>query len=139
MACRAGSSIYAKIKRCTSKGFLTKAPSCLPGECMEYIYASLLLHAAGKEITEDSLKKVLEAAGVQVDEARLKALVAALKEVNIDEAIKSAALPMAAPAAPAAAPAEEKKEEKKEEEEEEEKKEAVSEEELSAGLGALFG
>ncbi len=85
------------------------------------------------------MKKVLEAAGIQVDEVRVKALVAALKEVNIDEAIKSAVLPVtaapaAAPAAPqAAAPAEEKKEE------EEEKKEELSEEELAAGLGALFG
>ncbi len=101
---------------------------------MEYIYAAMLLHAAGKEITEDAIKKILEAAGVEVDEVRVKALVAALKEINIDEAIKSAAFPVAA--APTA-PAEEKKEEKKEEEEEEKKE--VSEEDLSAGLGALFG
>ena len=100
---------------------------------MEYVYAALLLHKAGKEITEDSLKKVLEAAGVQPDEARVKALVAALEGVNIDEAMeKAAAAPVAA--APAAAPAsEEKSEEKKEEDDEKKEEQAV------AGLGALFG
>jgi len=69
---------------------------------------------------------------VKADDARVKALTAALEGVNIDEAIKTAvAMPAAAaPAAPAAAP-EKKKEEKKEEE--------VSEEEAAAGLGALFG
>ncbi|WP_048061685.1 50S ribosomal protein P1 [Hyperthermus butylicus] len=108
---------------------------------MEYIYASLVLYAAGKEINEENLKKILEAAGIQVDEARVKAVVAALKNINIDEVIKSAtAMPVApaaapAPAAPAAA--EEKKEEEKEEEEK--KKEEVSEEQLAAGLESLFG
>jgi len=110
---------------------------------MEYVYASLLLHAAGRQITEESLRRVLEAAGVAVDEVRVKMLVAALKEINIGEVIKQAmvaapavqALPAAAaPAATATpAPAPEKKEEK-----EEEKKE-VSEEEIAEGIAALFG
>ncbi len=100
---------------------------------MEYVYAALLLHAAGKEINEDNVKKVLEAAGISVDDARVKALVASLEGVNIDEAISKAAVPVAA--APAQAPAE-TKEEKKEEKKEEEKK---SEEEAAAGLSALFG
>ncbi len=101
---------------------------------MEYVYAALLLHAAGKEINEDNVKKVLEAAGVSVDDAKVKALVASLEGVNIDEAIEKAAMPVAA-AAPAAAPAqaEEKKEEKSEEEEKK------TEEEAAAGLSALFG
>ena len=103
---------------------------------MEYIYAALLLHKAGKEITESALKKVLEAAGVKVDEAKVKALVNALKEVNIEEAISA---PVAVAAAPAPAPAEgaaaeEKKEEEKKKEEDEKK-----EEEAAAGLAALFG
>ncbi|WP_297494542.1 50S ribosomal protein P1, partial [Thermococcus sp.] len=72
---------------------------------MEYVYAALLLHAAGKEINEENLKKVLEAAGVTPDEARIKALVAALEGVNIDEVIEKAAMPVAAPVAVAAAPA----------------------------------
>ncbi|ABP95792.1 MULTISPECIES: 50S ribosomal protein P1 [Metallosphaera] len=102
---------------------------------MEYIYASLLLHTAKKEITEDAVKSVLSAAGVEVDEVRVKAVVAALKEVNIDEVLKNAtAMPVAA--APAAAPAQEaKKEEKKEEEE----KKGPSDEEIAGGLSSLFG
>jgi large subunit ribosomal protein L12 len=109
---------------------------------MEYIYASLLLHAAGRQITEESLKRVLEAAGVAVDEVRVKMLVAALKEVNIGEVIKQAmvaapavqALPAAPTAAATPAPAPEKKEERKEEE-----KKEVSEEEIAEGISALFG
>ena len=104
---------------------------------MEYIYAAMLLHKAGKKIDEASVKKVLEAAEVKVDEARIKALVAALDGVDIDKAIEKQAVAMApvAQAAPAGgeAPAEAKKEEKKPEEE---KKLA---EEAAAGLGALFG
>ncbi len=106
---------------------------------MEYIYAAMLLHSAGKEINEENLRSVLEASSVQVDEARLKALVAALEEVDIDEAIKQAAFAAApAQAAPAAAqaPAEEAAEEEKKEEEKEEEE---SEEEALEGLGALFG
>jgi len=100
---------------------------------MEYVYGAMLLHSAGQPINEDNVKKVLTAAGVKVDAARVKALVASLEGVNIDEAIKSAlAMQVAAPA-PAAAPAAEKKEKKKEE-----KKEEVSEEEAAAGLSALF-
>lgn len=100
---------------------------------MEYVYSAMVLHAAGKPITEENLKKVLTAAGVKPDDARLKALTAALEGVNIDEAIATAVvLPSAA--APAAAPAAAEKKEKKKEEEEK-----VTEEEAAAGLGALFG
>ncbi len=103
---------------------------------MEYVYAALLLHEAGKEINEENLKKVIEAAGIEADEARIKALVSALEGVDIEEAISQAAMPVAAaPAAAAAAPAaaEEKKEEKSEEDEEK------KEEEAAAGLASLFG
>src|SRR2546427_614430 len=99
---------------------------------MEYIYAAMLLHKAGQKVTEEAVKKVLTAAGVKVDEARVRALVAALEGVDIDKAIESAAMPIVAAAAPSSAPAagghkaEAKKEEKKEEE-------------TAAGLGALFG
>ncbi|MFP3259791.1 MAG: 50S ribosomal protein P1 [Sulfolobus sp.] len=105
---------------------------------MEYIYASLLLHSAKKEINEENLKNVLSAAGITVDEVRLKAVVAALKEVNIDEVLKNAAATPVAVAAPAQAQAQaqaEKKEEKKEEEE----KKGPSEEEIGGGLASLFG
>lgn len=108
---------------------------------MEYVYAALLLHQAGKNITEDAIKSVLKAAGIEVDEIRVKALCAALKEVNIDEAIKGAVLPAMAPAVtpqPAAAPETPVKEEKKEKEKKE-KKEEVSEETIAEGLASLFG
>ena len=65
---------------------------------MEYIYSALLLHSAGKDISEDNIKKVLDAAGVKADEARIKALTASLEGVNIQEAIStSVAIPAAAP------------------------------------------
>ncbi len=104
---------------------------------MEYIYAAMLLHKAGKKINEESIKKVLEAAEVKVDDARVKALVASLEGVNIDEAIEKASAMQVTAVQPAAEQATEKKEEKaKEEKKEEEKK---SEEQAAAGLGALFG
>ena len=99
---------------------------------MEYVYGAMLLHTAGKEITEEGMKNVLKAAGIEPDATRIKALTAALEGVDIEEAIATA---VAAPAAPtaaapaAAAPAPEKKKEE----------EKVSEEEAAAGLGALFG
>jgi large subunit ribosomal protein L12 len=102
---------------------------------MEYVYSALVLHAAGKPVTEDGLKKILTAAGVKPDETRIKALTAALEGVNIEEALaKAVAVPAAASAA-ALAP--EKKEEKKAEKKKEEEK--VTEEEAAAGLSALFG
>ena len=102
---------------------------------MEYVYAAMLLHKAGKEINEKNVSEVLTAAGVSADAARVKALVASIAEVDIDEAIKTAPAMMAvAPAGAATAPA---KEEKKEEEEEED--EAKKEEAAMEGLGSLFG
>jgi len=110
---------------------------------MEYVYAAMLLHSAGKDITEDGLVKTLKASGAKADAARAKALVAALEDVDIEEVIsKAAAAPAAVAAAPAAAPAEgaapaaeaaAAEEEKKEEEEEKDEEEAM------AGLGSLFG
>ena len=67
---------------------------------MEYIYAAMLLHKAGKQINTAAVKAVLSAAGVSVDEARVKALVAALEGVDIDEAVKKAATVTAVAAAP---------------------------------------
>ena len=105
---------------------------------MEYIYAAMLLHKAGHKVEEANVTKVLEAAGVKADHARVKAVVAALDGVDIDKAIKDAALPIAVAAtAPAAGPGD-KKEEKKKEEKSEEDREA-EEAKATAGLGALFG
>ena len=100
---------------------------------MIYIYAAMLLHKAGKAVNEDNVKKVLEAAEVKVDESRIKALVAALEGVNIEEIAKEATVPVATPATEKPAEKAEAKEEKTEE------KEEKKEEEAAAGLGALFG
>jgi len=105
---------------------------------MEYVYAAMLLHKAGKEINEKNLEQVLTAAGLNVDAVRVKALVASMAEVDIDEAIKSAPTMMAAPvASAAAAPAEKAKPEEEKEKKEEGEKE--KEEAALEGLGALFG
>ena len=105
---------------------------------MENVYAAMLLHKAGKEINEENVTNVLTAAGITVEAVQVKALVASLSEVDIDEAIKAAPTMMAAaPAAAAAAPAEEEKpkEDKKKKAEEDKAKEDAALE----GLGALFG
>ena len=102
---------------------------------MEYVYAAMLLHKAGKEISEKNVSEVLTAAGVSADAARVKALVASVAEVDIEEAIKSAPAMMAAAPAPAAAAT--ATDEKKEEEPEED--ESKKEEEAMEGLGSLFG
>jgi large subunit ribosomal protein L12 len=108
---------------------------------MENIYAAMLLHKAGKEINEETVTTVLTAAGITVDAIQVKALVASLSEVNIDEAIKVAPTMMAAaPVAAGGAPAEQKpaaaapEDKKKKAEEDKAKEEAALE-----GLGALFG
>jgi large subunit ribosomal protein L12 len=104
---------------------------------MEYVYAALLLHKLKQNIDENNVKNVIKATGATPDDVRVKALVAALSEVNIDEALKAApvAVAAAAPAAGGAAPSagaaaapakEEKKDEKKEEE-------------ALEGLSSLFG
>ncbi|MBN2423345.1 50S ribosomal protein P1 [Candidatus Woesearchaeota archaeon] len=103
---------------------------------MEYIYAAMLLHKAGKKVDEDSIKKVLAAAGFNPDESRVKALVASLEGVNIDEAIKTAPSVVSAAAPVSGESKGTKAEEKKEKPKQEEK---VSEEKAAAGLGALFG
>ncbi len=101
---------------------------------MKYVYAALLLHSNAQPINEENVKKVVAAAGGQAEEVQVKALVAALSEVNIDEALKSATAMAPVAAAPAAGPAESKKKEEKPAEDEKKK-----EEEALAGLGALFG
>jgi len=105
---------------------------------MEYIYGALLLHYAKQEINEENLAKVLQAAGIPPDEVRIKTLVAALKEVNIEEAIKSAAFAPVAVAPAAAAPAATTPVAKAEEKKEEEEKKGPSEEEIAGSLASLF-
>jgi large subunit ribosomal protein L12 len=97
---------------------------------MEYIYAALLLHKAGKEVNEANLKSVVAAAGVQADDAKVKSLIASLNGVDIDKELESASLMSAAPASSAGAGEAKKAEAPKEEK----KHEAAAE-----GLSALFG
>ena len=104
-------------------------------DTMEYVYAALLLHKLDKEVNEANLSSVVKASGAEVNEAQVKALVAALADVNIDEAVKSAPVAVAAataPAADAAGSGEAKKEEAP-------KEEGKTEEAAMEGLSSLFG
>jgi large subunit ribosomal protein L12 len=104
---------------------------------MEYVYAALLLHKLNQPVNEDNVKKVVSAAGATPDDVQVKALVSALGEVNIDDALKNAAQAQVTAAAPAAAagagaaPAAKPKEEEKAEEK--------KEEQALEGLSSLFG
>ena len=101
---------------------------------LEYIYAALLLHEAKKEITEKEISGIVKAAGIEANEAMIKATVENLKGLNIEEVLNSAMAAPVAVAAPSAGAAHaEKKEEKKPEDEEKKKEEAA------AGLSSLFG
>jgi len=103
---------------------------------MEYVYAAMILHKAGKKVDEASMDAVLKAAGVTVDSARIKATVAALSGVDIDDVIKNAVMAVPASAPAGASEGGEAKAEAKAEPEEDKGK---TEEEAAAGLGALFG
>lgn len=105
---------------------------------MEYIYAALILHRLGKEINEENVAKIISAAGVEPNQAKIKALIAALSEVNIDDALKSvSSIPMASVSVTSTTQAQPTEEKKKEEEEK--KKEEAAQEEAVEGLAALFG
>lgn len=99
---------------------------------MEYVYAALLLHKLGKEVSEENVKSVVAASGANADDGKIKSLVASLKGVDIAKELESASLVAAAPATGGSETA--GKAEKKEEKPKEEKKEAAAE-----GLSALFG
>ncbi len=101
---------------------------------MEYVYAALLLHKLKKEVNEANIGSVVKASGAEVNDAQVKALVAALADINIEDAIKAA--PAAVVAAPSAGPAEATGEEKKEEKP---KDEGKTEEAAMEGLSSLFG
>ena len=89
-----------------------------------------MLHKLEKPVDEDNLKKVVAATGAEVDEGKVKLLVASLKGVDIDAELEKAVAVAAAPAASEAeaAPAAE--------EEKEEKEDASA---AAEGLSSLFG
>ncbi len=97
---------------------------------MELIYTAMLLHKAGKDITQENVNKVLSAVGITKSGDEVRALIAAMADIDVEKAIKEAAVPVAS-SAPAASVVE-KKEEKKEEVKEDPEKAA-------AGLSSLFG
>ena len=103
---------------------------------MEYVYAALMLHKLQKEVTEENVTNIVKASGAEVNEAQVKALVASLADVNIEDAIKAApvAVAAAAPAAAEAASGGEEKKEAKAEPPSEKQEEAAME-----GLSSLFG
>lgn len=111
---------------------------------MEYVHAALLLNAAGQDVNEENVSSVLEAAGVEADSARVKALVAALDGVDIEEAMNTAVAGGAAPAASggsADAGAEEASDEDADDAADDEAPEADAEgdeEAAEEGLGGLF-
>ncbi len=111
-------------------------PSASP-DTMEYVYAALMLHKLKKDINEDNITNLVKASGAEVNAAQVKALVASLADVNIEDAIKAAPVAVAAAAAPAAAGGDAKQGEKKEKPSAEEK--GKTEEAAMEGLSALFG
>jgi large subunit ribosomal protein L12 len=100
---------------------------------MEYMYAAMLLHSAGKDISEEAITTTLTAAGLQPDSIRVKSLVAALADVDIDEALKAPVFTTGAAPAPTTATVKETEAPEEEQEEEEQEEEDLQ------GLGALFG
>lgn len=105
---------------------------------MEYVYAALLLHKLKQDITEDNVTNVIKATGSAPDAVRIKALVAALGEVDIEAALKAAPMTVATPAAASSATGTTSPETPTKEAAEEEKTEKKEEEALE-GLSSLFG
>ena len=104
---------------------------------MEYVYAALMLHKLQKDVTEENVTSVVKATGAEVNEAQVKALVASLADVNIEEAIKAA--PVAVAAAPAAAAADTPADGDKKKEAKSEPPSEKQEEQAMEGLASLFG
>lgn len=104
---------------------------------MEYVYAALMLHKLKKDINEDNITNLVKASGAEVNPAQVKALIASLADVNIEDAIKAAPVAVAAAAAPAEAAA--GGDAKKGEAKEKPAADGKSEEQAMEGLSALFG
>ena len=114
---------------------------------MEYVYTALILNETDEEITEENVTAVLESAGADVEESRVKALVAAVEDVDFEEAVSTAST---APAAPAAggtttevaeedADAEDAEDEEEETAEDAQQEDDDDDEAAGEGLGNLFG
>ncbi|EGQ43858.1 MAG: LSU ribosomal protein L12AE [Candidatus Nanosalina sp. J07AB43] len=102
---------------------------------MELVYAALTLNEAGKEVNEENLQEIVDAADLDVEDSEVSALVAALEDVDIEEAMETA---VAGGAAPAGGSSEDTVDEEEAEEEEEEEEDEADEEEAAEGLGNMF-
>ncbi|MFB6208757.1 MAG: 50S ribosomal protein P1 [Candidatus Nanohaloarchaea archaeon] len=105
---------------------------------MELVYAALTLHEAGKEVNEENLQSIVDAADLDVEDTEIKAIVAALEDVDIEDAMETAVAGGAAPAASGGSTEEDSEEAEEEEADEEPEDEGADEEEAAEGLGDLF-
>ena len=112
------------------------------------VYAGLLLHDDGMEITADKIQKIIKASGNEVDGYYPEFFAKYLAKTDIKSMLT--VTPAAGAAAPAEAPHEEKKDDKKggkkddkkggkKEEKKKEEKKKVEEEEEDMGFGDIFG
>ena len=102
------------------------------------VYAALLLHDEGSEITAEKLNKIIKASGNQVDSYYPEFFASYLKTANINDLISA----KPAGGAPTEAPAkvEEKKDDKKDDKKKKkEEKKKVEEEEEEGGMFDMFG
>ncbi|OYT35120.1 MAG: 50S ribosomal protein P1 [Candidatus Aenigmarchaeota archaeon ex4484_52] len=108
---------------------------------MEYIYCAMILHKLKKEINEENIKKIINSIGIKPDDARIKAIVEALKDIDIEEAMNKN-IAVAASSVQTQAPTDQNQEKQtsaKKEEKPSPEEDKKSEEDAAAGLGALFG
>lgn len=110
---------------------------------MEYVYAAMILHQSNSDINEENLTDVLEAAGCDVNEHRVKALTDSLDQVDIEEAIEENELQTRTQETMEDTNEEEDTEEVTEDETEQEEnvddEEEENDETDGEGLGQLFG
>ena len=106
---------------------------------MELVYAALTLNESGKEVNEDNLSAIADAVDLDVEDSEIKALIAALEDVDIEEAMETA-VATGGGAAPAGGSSESADEDEATEEEgdEEPDEDEATEEEAAEGLGNLF-
>lgn len=105
---------------------------------MELVYAALTLHEAGKEVNEENLEAIVDAADLDVDDSEIKALVAALEDVDMEEAMETAVAAGGAPAPSGGSEDSGESDDEEADEEEGDDKDEADEDEAAEGLGDLF-
>lgn len=56
---------------------------------MNYAYATLMLSESDEEINEQNLTAVLEASGTAFEASRVKAIVAAMEDIDVDDVVST--------------------------------------------------